>query len=61
MDPDQALENARAALRAYHKACTATSPNGLLHAGAQVVYALEALDGWLSKGGVLPKAWDHQR
>lgn len=56
MDPDEALKKAREALSDHR--------NGRLNAAEQadvlqeLADAFEALDGWLSKGGFPPRAWD---
>jgi hypothetical protein len=53
MDPDEALKKAREALKrmgdeAYDAGDMAQ----------ELAEAFEALDGWLSKGGFPPHAWD---
>lgn len=48
MDPDKALAELREALQEL-----ANDPD----AWEDVIEKFEALDGWLSKGGFLPKAW----
>lgn len=60
MDPNKALKKARAALakvRAWQDEEGETSPE----AAEDLVDAFEALDGWLSKGGFLPQAWEGNR
>jgi hypothetical protein len=65
MDPDEALKNAREALaqlRAHqdnNEAPDDASGDAFLRLAAieELVDAFEALDGWLSKGGFLPKDW----
>ena len=54
MDPNEALKNARAAL-AMIRARPISTEDG---AYEQFTDAFEALDGWLSKGGFLPDAWE---
>jgi hypothetical protein len=57
MDPDEALKKARAALKAFHDAPDAERS---MIAGADLADAFEALDGWLSKGGFLPRDWQRE-
>jgi hypothetical protein len=54
MDPDEALKNARRAVKRY---IDEQDPQRLALASADLVDAFAALDGWLSKGGFLPQAW----
>lgn len=63
MDPNEALKNARAALAALRtrlddgeEPTSDTDAEVADHAG-DLADAFEALDGWLSKGGFLPAAW----
>ena len=56
MDPEQALKNARKAVRDWHHA-DGDDADRLTDIGAQLVDAFQALDGWLSAGGFLPIAW----
>ena len=59
MDPEQALRDARSACQRYNAACkNPGDTNRRELAAANLVDAFEALDGWLSKGGFLPKAWN---
>lgn len=63
MDPDRALANARAALarmRQYDDECGADYTPAT-EAADDLAEAFEALDGWLSKGGFLPKDWSAGR
>ena len=61
MDPDQSLANARAALAAYRKGESAEESSLMWDAAVDLAEAFEALDGWLSRGGFKPKAWDHEK
>ena len=65
MDPDEALKNAREALRLIRdKEQEGYRDWGGRHEAQEFVDladAFEALDGWLSKGGFLPKAWNKKR
>ena len=55
MDPDEALKTARAA-------ATYILSNGGHHEQCEeLAEAFEALDGWLSKGGFLPKDWQQKK
>jgi hypothetical protein len=56
MDPEQALRDARAALRMIRSGQADTQ--GMAEATEELANAFEDLDGWLSKGGFLPKAWN---
>lgn len=55
MDPEKALKNARKALKKFYEAPGSGTEEG--DAAADLAEAFEALDGWLSKKGFLPKAW----
>lgn len=56
VDPNEALKNAREAIHQFNNC----NEHVLTRAreAEKLVDAFEALDGWLSKGGFLPKAWD---
>jgi len=59
MDPDQALKNARLALEQARGAGSDEFDIVVeLHALQDLSDAFEALDGWLAKGGFLPKDWE---
>ena len=55
MDPDEALKNAREALRVYCRRYR-DKGTGLVDADG-LADAFEVLDDWLSRGGFLPRAW----
>jgi hypothetical protein len=66
MDPDQALDDARKALSAFLAAENRNvqdDPHATLArmivAARELADSFEALDGWLAKGGFLPRAWAH--
>jgi hypothetical protein len=62
MDPDQALDNAHAALVAFRfSAMDGKSATRTLDAGEALADAFEALDAWLSQGGYLPTGWERER
>lgn len=52
MDPDAALKQIRELLYSYP--CRDFDAQ-------ELVEAVDALDGWLSKGGFLPQAWSQNR
>jgi hypothetical protein len=54
VDPDEALKNARAAIAQIRNA---DEGRVAIEGGEILADAFEALDGWLSKGGFLPKDW----
>jgi hypothetical protein len=56
MDPDEALKNAREALKDYSEF---QSVKGTLEAD-RLAEAFEALDQWMRRGGFPPKDWDHK-
>jgi hypothetical protein len=65
MDPDEALKNARTALKNYRelesfeqKTNNERDRDLEIMCADDMFDAFEALDGWLSKGGFPPKAWD---
>jgi hypothetical protein len=53
MDPDEALRNAREAVRRLNADEFEVDSGDAM----ALVEAFEALDGWLSEGGFLPAAW----
>jgi hypothetical protein len=58
MDPDEALRQLRLGIDLWHRA---VDDSGWVTGGNVVVTAAEALDGWLSSGGFLPRAWAGNR
>lgn len=55
MDPDENLKRLREEIATYSK-------HGAMHVDTGYVCELiDALDQWLSKGGMLPKAWGDAR
>ena len=57
MDPNEALRNARHAIDLlWLQHDRDANYNG--HDVVQLAEAFTALDGWLRRGGALPKAWD---
>ena len=61
MDPNTALEEALAACADYLSAVEGTADVGAPtaeEAASNLVNAFEALDGWLSRGGFLPRRWE---
>lgn len=64
MDPNETLKNLRTAMQAIDSALTAkwgaggTDPFGDDDGLRVAVESLQALDGWLSRGGFLPQDWD---
>jgi hypothetical protein len=61
MDPDQALANAREAYTEYVKATDAGDTDRAEDEAERLATAFDALDGWISRGGFLPKAWHNSR
>jgi hypothetical protein len=57
MDPNQALEDLRAAVAQARN----LDPDPCPHVTQDLADAAEALDDWLSTGGHLPRAWDRMR
>lgn len=58
MDPDKALQIAREAVVKLHADLPFEKDrDDVDDAAGALADAFEALDGWLSKGGFLPKAW----
>lgn len=62
MDPNEALKNARAALKSFRAAeesddSDESHSQALIDAGEDLASAFEALDEWLMKGGFLPEWW----
>lgn len=60
MDPDEALKNAREAVREL----IGTEDGGAYNQDAAVsalADAFDALDSWLSKGGFLPQDWQQKK
>lgn len=55
MDPEQALANAREAVKDLDNA---TSISQESDAAERLATAFRALDEWLSKGGFLPSDWE---
>jgi ribosomal protein S20 len=55
MDPDQALQDLRSAIKRLDKS---VDTDEFINATALTRDAAQALDEWLSKGGFLPKAWE---
>jgi len=61
MDPEAALKKIREACDAYRAARElGNNREALMHAD-NVADAFDALDGWLSRGGFVPKAWEHEK
>jgi len=62
MDPNTALANMRAAIAEYRRV-DAERESGLAtfarlaEIGAEIAESADALDGWVSRGGFLPSAW----
>jgi alkyl hydroperoxide reductase subunit AhpC len=56
MDPNEALRMFREAMHVIH---VETDTARIGRAVDQALDVMEALDGWLTKGGFLPAAWDH--
>lgn len=54
MDPNETLRSARKALATYLGTDDAEEAN---NASESLADAFEALDEWLTKGGLLPSAW----
>lgn len=54
MDPDAALQQIRDEIAK----CKELEKDDQYMGAFPLVDLVEALDGWLSKGGFLPKAWD---
>lgn len=66
MDPNEALRELRAAtLSARQQQDSDTDHESFCVVSnrtvSEMINAAEALDGWLSRGGFLPGAWDHPR
>ncbi len=63
MDPNEALKNAREALKRHRRSQEreegSASPN--TEGADDLADAFESLDRWLSKGGFLPDAWKPTR
>lgn len=59
MDPDEALRRLRAAIEALKVAMRdgASCDYDLGETADEVIVKFEVLDGWLSRGGFVPKAW----
>ncbi len=55
MDPDRALQDMRDALHALATAEEGSEAERAAH--SDLAEAALALDGWISRGGRLPKAW----
>ena len=55
MDPNEALKNAREAVQRYNNCNEHVLTR--VKESEKLVEAFEALDGWISKGGFLPKDW----
>jgi hypothetical protein len=55
MDPNAALENARVAILSLAE--PTDDDDEAWDMVQQLTDAFEALDGWLTKGGFLPDAW----
>lgn len=62
MDPNTALANMRAAIAEYRRIADA-GPSGLgqtialAQISTEIAESADALDGWVSRGGFLPSAW----
>ena len=56
MDPTEALKKIRAILANGVDGCQVCGD-----AGRELADLVEGLDGWLSKGGFLPEAWNKGR
>lgn len=54
MDPDTAYHDLQDAMRGL---CIAETDKAFTIAAAQMQESFEALDGWLSQGGYLPRKW----
>ncbi len=61
MDPDAALAALREALKAAEKATERGDDSTMALAYGAAHAHMEALDEWLSAGGFLPAAWQHER
>jgi hypothetical protein len=59
VDSDAALQDLRAAIRAWQEAVVGDSGDAEHDAAADVVNAAKDLDDWLSRGGNPPAAWSH--
>lgn len=59
MDPDAALAELRAAIEALKASMRdgASVDYDMSEAADAVIVKHEALDGWLSRGGSIPRAW----
>lgn len=58
MDPDEALDKIRTARQVIEKE---TDTAKIDRAIDDVIDGFDALDGWLSNGGFLPRAWNRGR
>lgn len=54
MDPDQALADARQAVKDFD---VAHGPEQVSEAAERLANAFAALDEWMSRGGFAPAAW----
>lgn len=57
MDPDQTLKDLRSDIANYHKYERDEDRDGMAIMADYIVQYVEALDGWLSKGGFWPSEW----
>lgn len=57
MDPDTTLITARKALAEYHDALDTENTYEAQEHAERLAEAFEALDKWMTKGGLLPDAW----
>jgi hypothetical protein len=60
MDPNATLEELRKLVTKIHTDYQDTEGNGIDQDDAdQLASMVAALDRWISRGGFLPKAWNH--
>lgn len=64
MDPDEALRDARRAVRMYRDAMAGDMDGAMMReaeAGGALVELFDALDEWITRGGFLPEPWRAER
>lgn len=61
MDPDVTLSDLHWAIDRYHESLKLGLIDLAAHDAAAVVAMFGTLDGWLSRGGFLPRAWRQGR
>lgn len=57
MDPNQTLKDLRSDIADYNRYERDNDKAGMAIMADYIVRYVEALDGWLSKGGFWPSAW----